>query len=75
MGLLKRVVRYLGGTVALSGLAVATAFLGNRTADPLAASFVQPFTVWTQVLGISAGLVVLVLGLALVGQTGPASRW
>ncbi|WP_267641039.1 hypothetical protein [Haloarchaeobius amylolyticus] len=73
MDVLKRVGRYAGGAVALGGLAFAAAFVGRRTADPMAASYVQPFTIWTQLLGIGAGLVLLFVGLAIVGAAGPGA--
>jgi hypothetical protein len=41
-----------------------------RTADPVAAMFVQPLTIWVRLLGILGGLVILMLGLAIVGRLG-----
>lgn len=67
--MLAQAVRYLGGAVALAGLGFGLAFIGRRTADPLAASFVQPLTIWHQLLGLAGGAVVLVVGLAIYGQS------
>ncbi|MFD1562217.1 hypothetical protein ACFR99_01360 [Haloarchaeobius amylolyticus] len=55
---------------ALVGLAVSAAFFGPRTAGPIAASFIDPLTIWTRLLGIVAGLVVIAIGLRIVGLAG-----
>lgn len=62
-----QLVRYVGGTIALGGLALAAAFVGPRTADPMASAYVQPLTIWMQLLGIVLGLAVLAIGLRIVG--------
>jgi uncharacterized membrane protein len=70
MDLLERTGRYLGGAISVAGLAFAAAFVGRRTADPVATAFVQPLTIWHQLLGVAAGIAVVVLGLWIVGLTG-----
>jgi hypothetical protein len=70
MDLLERAGRYLGGAVAVAGLAFAAAFVGRRSADPVATAFVHPLTIWHQLLGVAAGAIVIVLGLWIIGLTG-----
>ncbi|WP_248896447.1 hypothetical protein [Haloplanus halobius] len=66
----RRLGLYAGGTISLGGLAFAAAFIGRRTADPIAAQFITPFTIWTKLGGIAAGLLVLLFGLAIIGLAG-----
>jgi|GEM_PF-2644839 len=67
--------RYLGGATALIGLAVSVAFLGPRTADPLAALFIKPLTIWHRLIGVTVGLVVIGIGLRIIGLVGDVNDY
>jgi hypothetical protein len=63
-------IRYVGGAVALVGLALSAAFVGRRTAGALASWFIQPLTIWWRILGVLVGLIIIGVGLAIVGRAG-----
>jgi hypothetical protein len=67
----RQIVRYLGGAISLSGLLVATAFIGWRTADPVVDIFLDRVTLPIQIFGIVGGLILIAVGLVIVGQTAP----
>lgn len=70
MAQLNQFVRYAGGTVAFIGLAISAAFIGPRTADPIATVFFQSLSLWMRIIGIFVGLAVLAVGLRIVGAGG-----
>ncbi|MFB6221967.1 MAG: hypothetical protein ABEH90_11080 [Halolamina sp.] len=67
---IRNAVRLLGAVIALGGLALATAFVGVRTADPVAGIFVD-LTVWRQAAGVLAGLLLFGVGLGLARLAMP----
>lgn len=74
MTLVKQAGRYLGGAISVGGLAFGAAFVGRRSADPLATNFVEPFTIWVKLGGILAGVVVIVVGLWVYGLFADADE-
>lgn len=70
MSLVNDIFRYTGGAIALIGLGITAAFIGRRTADPMATMVWDPLPLWLKLTGIIAGLVVMVVGLAIFGRLG-----
>lgn len=66
--------RYIGGAIALIGVAISVAFIGRRTADPMATMFWDPLPLWIKITGIIGGLVVMAAGLAIFGRLGSTDQ-
>lgn len=65
----EKIFRYVGGGVALFGLAFTAAFIGRRTASPVLSMFIEVNLI-TQIAGIIGGLVLIGLGLGIIGHLG-----
>lgn len=70
MSLSTKFFRYSGAAIALIGVAISAAFIGRRTAEPMATMFWNPLPIWIKIGGIIGGLAVMVAGLAVFGRLG-----
>lgn len=67
---IRNIVRYTGSALALSGLLLATTFIGVRTTDPIAGMFFD-LTIWRQAAGVLAGLLLFSVGLSVARVAMP----
>lgn len=74
MSLTTKFFRYTGAAIALIGVAISAAFIGRRTAEPMATMFWDPLPLWIKIVGILGGLAVMVAGLAIFGRLGSTEK-
>lgn len=74
MSVFETVMTYVGGVLSLVGVAFTAAFVGYRTADPLAASFLGSLSILTRIGGVGLGIALVVTGFVVAVRLGDEER-